>query len=381
MPHLRCLRRAALLLLAALLLGSGCRGVETGSALSAQGTAPSAETPRPTDTPESTFTPQPVAVTLAPVTPTPTGTPAPTPTVTPTPEPTPTPVPTPSGLCGGRYPDKFTEEVVITDTSYQSPDLAIFMSEVADKETFTYLVTYYVADIYVQDITLLRTAPAGKGFHTVVSGSVKQMAKDNNALFAASGDYYAHTYQSLVIRNGVSYRKDLSTRFESCVLFRDGTIAFYQPEELDAEALLEAGAWQGWTFGPSLLTEDGQPFSTIPKKYVGVDKKNPRCMLGYYEPGHYCLVVADGRQRNSAGLTLLELSKLAHALGCTKAYNLDGGQSAQLYWQGKIFNNPAGGGRPISDIIYCALPEETPAPEVSPETSPETSPEASPLEP
>ena len=367
MPHLPRLRRAALLGLAALFLGGGCRGEEPVSTVAAGETSQPVDTPAPTALSMPTPAPTLVELTLAPVTQTPVAepTPAPTPEPTPTPAPTPTPVPTPSGLCGGRFPGVFDDEVVITEASYQSPDLAIFLSEVSDKETFTFPVNYVVADIYVQDITLLKTASAGPDFTSLLAGTVKQRAKNNNALFAASGDYYAHSNQSLVIRNGVSYRKKLPTRFESCVLFRDGTMAFYAPEELDVQALLDAGAWQGWTFGPSLLSEEGQPLESIPKIYVGVDKKNPRCRLGYYAPGHYGLVGADGRQRNSAGLTLLELSQLAYELGCTKAYNLDGGQSAQFYWQGRIFNHPAAGGRSISDIIYIAVPaetDETPAP-------------------
>ena len=243
--------------------------------------------------------------------------------------------------------------------SYQSRDLALFLSKVHDEKRFSSFVTYFVADIYVQDITLLKTAPAGDDFTRRVAGSVKKMAQKNDALLAASGDYYAHSMQALILRNGESFNDQPVTRFQSCVLFRDGTVAFYAPEELDTEALLAAGAWQGWTFGPSLLDENGLPVEDIPRSYVGVNDRNPRCMLGYYEPGHYCLVVVDGRQpskRYSNGLTLLELGELAYELGCAAAYNLDGGQSAQIYWQDGIYNHPTGGGRSISDIIYFATP-------------------------
>ena len=337
----RYLRWFAPLLLVALLL------------LVRHGIAPAGtvEAPAASAAPSDTPSPEPLTLTLPPMTPAPTAepspSPTPTPTATPSPTPTatpsPTPTPTPSGLCGGRYPDKFTEEEVITDTSYQSKDLAIFLKKVHDEESFSSFVTYFVADIYVQDIELWKTAPAGKDFHAKAAGSVKKMARDNNALLAASGDYYAHSMQALIIRNGVSYNPKPSTRFESCVLFRDGTLGFYKPEELDPEALLAAGAWQGWTFGPSLLEEDGQPKTAMPKTYAG----------------HYCLVVVDGRQRAgrySVGLTLLELSQLAYDLGCVKAYNLDGGQSAQICWQGQIYNHPTGGGRSISDILYFAAP-------------------------
>jgi exopolysaccharide biosynthesis protein len=239
---------------------------------------------------------------------------------------------------------------VLTDSAYRSRDLAIFLTKVHDETSFSSFVTYFVADIYVQDITLLKTAPAGQDFNSPMAGSVKKMAQTNGALFAASGDYYAHSNRALIIRNGASYNDRPSTRFESCVLYRDGTMAFYAPEELDVQALLDAGAWQGWTFGPSLLSEEGQPLESIPKMYVGVDKKNPRCMLGYYEPGHYCLVVADGRG-DSAGMTLPQLSALFSELGCAAAYNLDGGNSSLMVWHGETVNHPSGGGRASSDAI------------------------------
>ena len=371
MPYCRRLRLAALLVLAALVL-LGCRGSAPADANLVQ-VSPAPATDVTTPVPP-TACPSPVIFTLPPTeASTPTQAPSPEPTATPTPVPTPeptaTPTPTPDGLCGGRYPDAFTQDVVVTETSYQSPDLAIFLSKVYDDTTFSTFVTYYVADIYVQDITLLKTAPAGKNFTSRDAGSVLQMAKKNNALFAASGDYYAHNIRgsrsALVIRNGALCMPKVSTVYESCVLFRDGTMAFYAPEELDPQALLNAGAWQGWTFGPSLITEDGQPRTNMPRNYSSASKPNPRCMLGYYEPGHYCVVLVDGRQRSgrySMGLTLPELAQLACDLGCTKAYNLDGGQSAQIYWQGRIYNQPTGGGRPISDILYFAVPDEPQVP-------------------
>ena len=56
---------------------------------------------------------------------------------------------------------------------------------------------------------------------------------------------------------------------------------------------------------------------------------NPRSAVGYYEPGHYCFVVIDGRQPGySKGATLMQLAQLFESLGCKEAYNLDGGKSA-----------------------------------------------------
>ena len=86
---------------------------------------------------------------------------------------------------------------------------------------------------------------------------------------------------------------------------------------------------------------------------------NPRCAIGYFEPGHYCFVVVDGRRPGySNGVTMKMLSRLMYDLGCTVAYNLDGGASAQMYWNGDIYNYPSGNGRTISDIVYIAFPAQ-----------------------
>lgn len=79
--------------------------------------------------------------------------------------------------------------------------------------------------------------------------------------------------------------------------------------------------------------------------------------IGYYEPGHYCLVVVDGRQRGySLGLEMTELSKLMKQLGCTEAYNLDGGMTAMMAYGTELYSQPCGGGRQNCDIVYVAEP-------------------------
>ena len=61
----------------------------------------------------------------------------------------------------------------------------------------------------------------------------------------------------------------------------------------------------------------------------------------------------DGRQEGySTGMTLEELSQLFYDMGCQEAYNLDGGQSAVMAFDGELANQPYGGGRNISDILY-----------------------------
>lgn len=85
-----------------------------------------------------------------------------------------------------------------------------------------------------------------------------------------------------------------------------------------------------------------------------LNKVNPRAAIGYVAPGHYKFVVVDGRQDGySAGVTMSQLAQLMKEEGCLTAYNLDGGKSAVMYYNGTAVSKPIGGvGRTISDIIY-----------------------------
>ena len=111
--------------------------------------------------------------------------------------------------------------------------------------------------------------------------------------------------------------------------------------------------WQAWQFGPYLINEDGTARTDFSK--ARNYPENPRTVLGYYEPGHYCFVVIDGRSAHSAGLNMTDLAKLMADLGCRQAYNFDGGATSQMYWNGAILNKPCGNRYQV-DILYLVEP-------------------------
>lgn len=271
-----------------------------------------------------------------------------------TPSPTPTPVPTPSGLLGGRYDGFSYEGTVVTEDSYRSENVSVQVISAADSETYKDYMVYYLADIHVQNVESLRTAAAGKSFKSMDAGFVKNVGSRFNAIVACSGDYYVNN-KGLLIRNGELYR-NMKGKYDICVLYRDGTMKTFLPEEYEKDDIIAADPWQVWSFGPALINADGTPRKNFGKSTI--TQRNPRCMIGYYEPGHYALVLIDGRQsRYSMGLTLEDLARFAVDLGFKVAYNLDGGKSAVMCWQGEVFNKPQDGGRSVSDIVYVA-PEE-----------------------
>lgn len=212
-------------------------------------------------------------------------------------------------------------------------------------------IEYFVADLYVTSIQNFKTAFANDMYGQNIRASVKTMANKHNAVLAMSGDSYGESEQTCVIRNGELYSEDPGTS-DVCVLYRDGTMKTYHASQFDAQTVLNNGAWQAWTFGPSLLDEDGQPYSEFyTTEYI--NKVNPRAAIGYIAPGHYKLVIVDGRQDDySVGVTISQLAALMHEEGCTTAYNLDGGKTAVMVYDGETVNRPIGSGRPISDCIY-----------------------------
>jgi exopolysaccharide biosynthesis protein len=177
------------------------------------------------------------------------------------------------------------------------------------------------------------------------------LSRKHNALLGISGDYFGIRERRVVIRNGEVFRK-AKAHHNICVLYRNGTMETYDFATFDVNMAIAGGAWQAWDFGPSLLDKNGH---AVTEFNTGIAGPNPRIVLGYYEPGHYCLVAVDGRQTHSAGLSLVDLAALMESLGCKRAYNLDGGHSAVMTYQGQIYSSPSkAGGRDISDIIYLA---------------------------
>ena len=87
-------------------------------------------------------------------------------------------------------------------------------------------------------------------------------------------------------------------------------------------------------------------------------RRNPRTAAGRRADGTVLLVVADGRNKEAAGLTMRELQQVMAALGCRDAVNLDGGGSTTMVVRGAVVNHPSdnrrfdsAGERPVANVI------------------------------
>ncbi|MDN4610341.1 phosphodiester glycosidase family protein [Arthrobacter burdickii] len=249
-------------------------------------------------------------------------------------------------------------DTVLTDTSYTSEDSSIQISTVvtgSGDET----VTYYVADVELTDATTLRSAFADDSFGENITETTSAIAEANNAIFAINGDYYGFRDTGIVIRNGVVYR-DEGAR-QGLAFYTDGTVQVYDETTTTAEQLLADGVWNTLSFGPSLL-DDGEIAAGIEDVEVdtnfgnhSIQGEQPRTAVGVIDENHLVFVVVDGRSDGySDGVTMTELAGIMQGLGATTAYNIDGGGSSTMYFDGELVNNPLGKGeeRATSDILY-----------------------------
>lgn len=226
--------------------------------------------------------------------------------------------------------------------SYQTDTVKIAIDKVQSDG-----VTYFVADVYVKSIDAFKTAFANDSYGRGLHEMPLKIATDNDAVFAVSGDYYGAREQGVVVRNGILYRDVMGD--DVCILRKDGTLSVYQKSSFSPLDMLDDTVWQAWAFGPALV-QDGAACDTSSSR---IKVKNPRSAIGYYSPGHYSFIVVDGRQNGySTGMTLDELANTFVSLGCVTAYNLDGGATAMMVFDGAVISQPTNGGRSSSDIIY-----------------------------
>lgn len=252
-----------------------------------------------------------------------------------------------------RFKDKFSDTPIITDTEYKTSDISVSIKQESygeDKDK----VTYYVADVYISDIKMFQTHFAQNTYGVGYKEDLVSMSNTMKSVLAINGDSYSNDGRqnsSTIIRNGKVYRTGTATS-DVCVLYYDGTIKIYSPQEFDANQVIQDGAYQTWSFGPSLLDENGKVLTSY-NTWDYIKKAHPRSAMGYYEPGHYAFVLVDGRNEGySRGMTLEELSKVFEDLGCKSAYNLDGGHCSFMTLGTEIVNQPYEFTDDISDGIF-----------------------------
>ncbi len=220
-------------------------------------------------------------------------------------------------------------------------------------------LAYFVCDVQASEPDGLKAALS----HDRVNGELEcasDIAKRNNAVLAINGDDYSVHKYGVILRNGQLIRVKNTTR-HMLYLGTNGDLHVVSdrsdtgPKDL-AAWLLEEGISQAWEFGPELV-RDGKTV-TLDSRFdlicIKNSTKEPRTAIGQIDTGHYIVIVVDGRRKGySQGISLQGLQQLFLEYGAKTAFNLDGGGSATLVFQGEVINKPSGGKqRPVADILY-----------------------------
>ena len=245
------------------------------------------------------------------------------------------------------FADKFTSGgVEKTDRTYRSENVNVTIEERFLEELNA---TVYVADIYVADISCLITAFSQDKYGRGYTEWITDVAKRYKSVVTMNGDYYGSRSMGIIIRNGELYR-DKKYTGDVCILYWDGHMETFRGTKCNARNEIDRGAYQSWSFGPSLLDSDGKPLKDFNcDNYLR--NRHPRSAIGYYEPGHYCFVTVDGRSDDSHGATLTQMATMLSRMGCKLGYNLDGGQTSLMAAGTTMLNHPSQGGRDSSDYI------------------------------
>ena len=241
----------------------------------------------------------------------------------------------------------------VTDSSYKDDNISINLTETTVNNT-----QVYVADVTVSSSEYLKTAFAQNAYGTNVTAKTSVTAADNNAILAVNGDYYGANSTGYVIRNGVVYRDTVREDSSNgdLAIYKDGSFKVIYEDQISAEQLVSDGVVNLLAFGPALV-ENGEIVVDTNTEVGQAMSSNPRTAIGIIDENHYIIVVSDGRTSESEGLSLYQLAEVMKSYGAKTAYNLDGGGSSTLYFNGQVINKPTTGGnkiseRAVSDIVY-----------------------------
>ena len=207
-------------------------------------------------------------------------------------------------------------------------------------------LVWYEAEIWAAEGEAFRMLPWDASDRWKKLNYPYQIARRHRTVFALNSDF-AHLRISkrmvvgIVIRDGeiVSSRTNKKNKafpnYDTLVLMPDGDMRVYWSNELKAKDYAEMGAADVLAFGPYMI-RDGELNRTALKKFA--TGSAPRTAVGMAEKGHYFAIVTEGRNKRSNGCSVKFCGERLLELGCTLAFNLDGGQSSAMVFMGRQLN-------------------------------------------
>lgn len=204
----------------------------------------------------------------------------------------------------------------------------------------------------------LRRKLSGDSYGSGVQISASELAREDNAVAAVSGDFYAFRSCGIHVWEGEVYLVSGDTA-DTCFFTRSGDMLFVRAGEIttweEAVDFVEKNDVSfSVAFGP-VLAEDG--FKTIPLNYSWgeIYERYARAVISQVGDLHYVFLAANCDSNEYLRATAEEAADLMLSHGCRSAYSLDGGQTASVILNGQLVNRPEFGyERMVSDVICFA---------------------------
>ena len=238
----------------------------------------------------------------------------------------------------------------MSSTLYEDPSITVSIENGRAYNSF-----YIAARIRIANATQMRTLLASSNGSGTEHAT--RLAKRVNALFAISGDSFGDNktgHGMYIVRQGVVKRSNPDGYYDVLLIDDNGDFHILtQAKKADIQAF-EGTVVNSFSFGPGLIV-DGVVTETFRDTNNGPTKRAQRVAICQTAPLEYLCVVTSGPDHaNSTGLTLPEFTQLVSSLGpIQNAYNLDGGMSSWMVWQGEKLNAfGSSKNRAINDIIF-----------------------------
>lgn len=185
--------------------------------------------------------------------------------------------------------------------------------------------------------------------------TVSSLARKYNAAAAVNAGFF--TFDSVSRPVGILKSAGIVYNDSLAGLPNRGYLAISSKQNVriltPAELMLDE--FDSIVYGNDLLLKDGKITASAKPD------RHPRTAVGIGAEGDVVLVVVDGRNKKSVGVTLHELALIMKSFGCRDALNLDGGGSSTMYWKGRgVMNYPSDNKkfdheeeRQVHNILYC----------------------------
>ena len=217
---------------------------------------------------------------------------------------------------------------------------------------------YSFSEVKIAHPTQFRRFLSEGQYGSGVLHTTSEMAASVNAVMASAADYYSYRGFGLLVNNGTVY-KNKANNLDTCFIDDEGDLLFATPEELEGEGVLEKyiedhNVRFSISFGPILLV-DGEYQGPVRYPVGEIGEEYSRAALCQLGKLHYAVVTANMERYYPMVPNLRSFAKHLAEQGITKAYTLDGGQTATIVMNNKVYNTVSyGAERQISDIIYFA---------------------------